>query len=224
MPLSLKICCITSVAEARLAIEYGADAIGLVSSMPSGPGVIDEAQVETIVAAVAGVASTWLLTSATNLARIVAQQRRTQVDTLQLVDTVDPQVLADLRVELPKVRLVQVIHVCDQGAVEQGRAVAPRVDAILLDSGNPSAKVRTLGGTGNVHDWSISRRLRGAVSVPVYLAGGLRASNVEAALDAVDPDGLDVCSGLRTDGALDRDKLAAFVARIATRREIKGRT
>ena len=90
--------------------------------------------------------------------------------------------------------------------------IAPFVDALLLDSGNQKLAVKELGGTGRVHDWRISRRIRDAVDVPLFLAGGLNAGNVAAAVAAVQPHGVDVCRGVRTDGKLDPAKLRAFVA------------
>jgi phosphoribosylanthranilate isomerase len=94
--------------------------------------------------------------------------------------------------------------------------VARYVDALLLDSGNQKLAIKELGGTGRVHDWRISRRIRDAVEVPVFLAGGLNAANVAAAVAAVEPHGVDVCSGVRTDGRLDPAKLRAFVAEMGT--------
>lgn len=85
------------------------------------------------------------------------------------------------------------------------------MDAILLDSGNPTLAVKELGGAGRTHDWSVSRAIVESVRVPVYLAGGLRAENVGAAVEAVRPVGVDVCTGVRTDGRLDDLKLQAFI-------------
>jgi phosphoribosylanthranilate isomerase len=85
------------------------------------------------------------------------------------------------------------------------------VDALLLDSGNPSLATKELGGTGRAHDWAVSRRIRDAVGVPVYLAGGLNPQNVRKAIAQVQPFGVDVCSGLRTDGRLDAVKLEEFM-------------
>ena len=93
-------------------------------------------------------------------------------------------------------------------------AVAPAVDGILLDSGNPSLPVKELGGKGRTHDWRLSRRIREAVDVPVFLAGGLHAGNVAEAIDRVGPFGVDVCSGVRTNGRLDEEKLAEFFRRV----------
>lgn len=206
----VKICCISSVAEARLAVAAGAHALGLVSAMPSGPGVIDEALIARVAAAVPPPVSPFLLTSLQDAAALVARQRRLGVATLQLVDAVAPAVYAELRRELPGVRLVQVVHVTGPESLDEAREVAPHVDAILLDSGNPKAAVKELGGTGRRHDWGVSRRIREAVEVPVFLAGGLNAANVAEAVREVGPFALDICSGVRSEGALDPDKLRAF--------------
>jgi len=208
----IKVCCISSVDEAWIAVRAGASALGLVSAMPSGPGVIADELIAEIAARVPPGIATFLLTSATDAETIAAQQRSARVNTLQLVDAVAEDELRRLRAELPGIALVQVIHVRGAESVEEARAVAPLVDAILLDSGNPSLAVKELGGTGRVHDWEVSRRIREAVEVPVYLAGGLRAENVAGAVARVGPFGLDICSGVRTDGRLDGEKLARFVA------------
>lgn len=212
---AIKICCIGSLDEARLAIEAGASALGLVSAMPSGPGVIDEALIAHIATSVAAAAAppveTFLLTALQSADAIAAQHRRCRTTTLQLVDAVPRAELQRLRELLPGVRLVQVIHVADAASLDEAIAAAPWVDAILLDSGNPGAAVKELGGTGRTHDWAWSRRIRESVDVPLYLAGGLHAGNVAAALRQVQPFGLDICSGVRRDGRLDAERLHAFV-------------
>ncbi len=207
-----KICCIASRDEARLAMRYGASALGLVSQMPSGPGVLDDASIAAIARRVPPGVDTFLLTSRQSVAGIVEQQRRLRASTLQIVDTLLEGTYDELRDALPGIRLVQVIHVRGDEAIDEARALAPHVDALLLDSGNPTLAVKELGGTGRAHDWTVSRRLRDAVDVPVFLAGGLRPGNVAEAIRTVEPFGLDVCSGVRTGGALDEAKLAAFVA------------
>ena len=99
-------------------------------------------------------------------------------------------------------------------SLDEARQLAPEVDAILLDSGNRSGPVKELGGTGRTHDWEISRRIRSEVGIPLFLAGGLRDSNVADAIRAVRPYAVDVCSGVRTQGHLDETKLAAFFERV----------
>jgi len=208
----VKICCIKSRAEARLAIDAGANAIGLVSAMPSGPGVIDEALIADIADCTPEGIDTFLLTSLVSAAEISAQHRRCRTTTIQLVDRLAPAELAALRDRLPDVKLVQVVHVQDDAAIDEAVAAATHADAILLDSGNPRLAVKTFGGTGRVHDWSISRRVREATSRPVWLAGGLTPENVASAFAMVGSHGIDVCSGVRRDGRLDATRLAAFFA------------
>jgi phosphoribosylanthranilate isomerase len=112
---------------------------------------------------------------------------------------------------------VQVVHVTGPESLDEAVSLAPYVDALLLDSGNPALTVKELGGTGRVHDWRISRAIREAIPVPLYLAGGLSAGNAREAITAVAPFGLDLCSGVRTDGRLDNDKLARFFAAVHAR-------
>jgi phosphoribosylanthranilate isomerase len=211
----IKICCIASVAEAELAVAYGASALGLVSSMPSGPGVLPEETIAEIARAAPRSAATFLLTCAQSSSAIIAQARRCGTTTLQLCDRLERGSFAELREALPGIELVQVIHVTGPEALDEALAAAEHADALLLDSGDPRKRVKELGGTGRRHDWSISRRIRKAVDVPVYLAGGLDASNAAAAIDAVDPYGLDLCSGVRTEGKLDEAKLASFMRAVA---------
>jgi phosphoribosylanthranilate isomerase len=212
----IKICCIASPDEARTAIAHGAAALGLVSAMPSGPGVIAEEAIAEIARHVPPPIATFLLTCATTAEAIVAQQRRCGTNTLQLCDYVEAGVYRELRRELPGIALVQVIHVTGPEDIDIAREAAPHVNALLLDSGNPKLAVKELGGTGRVHDWATSRRIRDAVRIPVFLAGGLTAANVREAMAIVDPFGLDLCSSVRTDGRLDARKLDAFVRAVAT--------
>ncbi len=210
----VKVCCIASVEEARAAVVCGASAVGLVSEMPSGPGVIDEALIAEIAARVPPTVATFLLTCRQDAASIIEQQRRCRVNTLQLCDRVPTEVYVELRARLPGVSLVQVVHVGGEESFEEALRVARHVDALLLDSGNQSLAVKELGGTGRTHDWRVSRRVVEASPVPVFLAGGLKPENVAEAVSTVRPFGLDVCSGVRTDGRLDAEKLRRFFAHI----------
>jgi phosphoribosylanthranilate isomerase len=210
----VKICCMASIEEARLAIRHGADAVGLVSAMPSGPGPIDESLIASIADSLPPMLGSFLLTSLQDPHAIVAQLRRCRANTLQLVDDLPLDGYRVLRDELPGISIVQVLHVRNEDAINQAVRVAQLVDGILLDSGNPSLTVKELGGTGRVHDWEISRAVVEAVKTPVILAGGLTSGNVRQAIRQVRPFGVDVCSGVRTRGALDELKLAAFMAAV----------
>jgi phosphoribosylanthranilate isomerase len=207
----MKVCCMGSVEETRLAVRYGAAAVGLVAEMPSGPGVIPEPLIAEIAATVPPSVGSFLLTSHQHVHAIIEQQRRCRVNTLQIVDRLEEGRYDDLRMALPGVSIVQVIHITGEEAfAEACRAAEEGVDGLLLDSGDQRLDVKLLGGTGRTHNWAISRRIREAVTVPLFLAGGLRPENVAEAIQAVRPFGVDVCSGLRTNGRLDEGKLAEF--------------
>lgn len=211
MRTRLKVCCISSPEEAALAVRCGADALGLVGEMPSGPGVIgDDLIAEIARLAPAGVA-TFLLTSRTDPDGVVSHVRSAGVNTVQLVDEVGVGTYAALRKHAPGVKIVQVLHVVDEDVLEQAERIERHVDAILLDSGRPGAAVKELGGTGRTHDWSLSARLVARTLRPVFLAGGIRSSNIAGAIATVRPFGIDLCSGVRTDGRLDEAKLRELV-------------
>ena len=213
-PPVVKICCIKSVAEARLALAHGAGALGLVSHMPSGPGVIGEDRIAEIAASVPPGTTTFLLTALTEAEAIIAQHRRCGTTTIQIVDALTRGTHRDLRRALPGVQLVQVIHVRGEESVAEAAAVAPEVDFLLLDSGNPNLAVKELGGTGHTHNWAHSRRIVETCGRPVFLAGGLRPDNLAAAHAQVRPHGFDLCSSVRTNDILDETKLAAFFAAV----------
>jgi phosphoribosylanthranilate isomerase len=210
----VKICCITSLEEAWTAINHGASALGLVSEMPSGPGVIPEPQIAEIAKGIPPFVSSVLLTSKRNPSEIVEQQRRCGCNAIQICDDLDPQILDDVKEALPGIDIIRVIHVQGEASITEAEAVALYVDAILLDSGRKEGSVVELGGTGRTHNWEISRRIVEAVKFPVILAGGLNPGNVAEAIEQVHPYGVDVCSGVRTEGRLDPDKLRSFMTRV----------
>jgi phosphoribosylanthranilate isomerase len=212
--IRVKICCISTKEEAKLAIKCGASAIGLVSEMPSGPGVIPEEVISGIAAIIPPGVSSFLLTSKQDTAGIIQQQRRTGANTIQLCDRLLKGNYSDLKRAMPGISIVQVIHITGQDSVTEAISAAQSVDAILLDSGNQSLNIKQLGGTGKIHDWNLSAEIRNLVNIPVYLAGGLRPENVLEAVQKVKPFGVDVCSGVRTNGKLDQSKLRKFFEQV----------
>jgi phosphoribosylanthranilate isomerase len=212
----IKICCIQSEQEARLAIAAGADALGLVGTMPSGPGPIGDQLIAAVAARVPPPVATFLLTSEIQAEAIIAHARRCRTNTLQLVDRIEPAVYPRLRAASPGIKLVQVVHVGGGEALAEAVAAAAHADALLLDSGQPHAAIKVLGGTGRTHDWAISREIVERVACPVFLAGGLRADNVALAIQTVRPFGVDVCTGVRrADYSLDPAQLELFVSAVA---------
>lgn len=199
-----------------MAVEAGASALGLVSRMPSGPGIISDELIAEIAATVPPAVGTFLLTSRQSVDEIVVQQRFCGTNTIQICDHLTRGTHCELKQALPGISIVQVVHVTGPESLVEAAAVAPHVDAVLLDSGNQKFAIKELGGTGRTHDWSLSRQIRERISVPLFLAGGLTPENVAQAIAEVGPFGLDVCSGVRTGGKLDADKLARFFAAVRT--------
>ena len=208
----LKVCCISSQEEAQMALEHGADFLGLVGPMPSGPGILSLEEISQIVRDIPAEAKTVLLTSSSDVSAIIADYNQVKTKAIQLVRELSVSELAAVRAALPDVILLAVVHVEDASAIERAKSYEDNADYILLDSGKPTAGI--LGGTGNTHDWSVSKRIVEEVKIPVLLAGGLNAENVKDALDGVNPHGVDLCSGVRTNGHLDPEKLRDFVSQL----------
>ena len=206
----VKICCIANEQEAADAISFGASAIGLVGAMPSGPGPISDEEIYTIARSVPPPVATFLLSSEQTSEGIIDHHHRTKTNTIQIVDELHGRDYKTIRDALPHIKLVQVIHVVGDESIDEACELAEFVDAILLDSGNPNLAIKELGGTGRRHDWGLSRKIVETCGKPVFLAGGLNAENVREAINTVQPFGLDLCSGVRTDGKLDLHKLEQF--------------
>jgi len=213
--IHVKVCCMASIDEARLAARFGASAVGLVGDMPSGPGVIGAKAAGRIAREAPPGLDTFLLTSGECAADIVRELAICPASAVQIVRHIDPQEYPALIEAVPKVRRVQVIHMEDESALELAAHYTPFVHAFLLDSGRTSGAAPQFGGTGNTHDWSISARFVAQTELPVYLAGGLKSSNVYEAITEVRPYGVDLCTGVRTNDQLDEVKLQNFMTEVS---------
>ena len=205
--VKVKICCISSIEEAKLAVAYGAAAIGLVGRMPSGPGIITDELIHAIAKTVPPPIQTFLLTSETTTDNIIEHHKKVNTTTIQIVDALSGREYHKIREAIPNVQLVQVIHVLDEGSIKEAIEISEFVDAILLDSGNPNLPTKVLGGTGKTHNWDLSKKIREEISLPVFLAGGINKDNIKKAIEHVQPYGIDLCSSVRTNGQLDESKL-----------------
>jgi phosphoribosylanthranilate isomerase len=206
----VKICCISSINEAKMAIEHGAAALGLVGPMPSGPGIITTETIAAITATLPPAISSFLLTSETVASNIIHHHQLVHTNTIQIVDALSEGAYQQIKKALPGIKIVQVIHVMNEYSVTEALQIAEQVDALLLDSGNPNLDIKVLGGTGKTHNWNLSKMIVEQSRVPVFLAGGINAENVRAAIDTVQPFGVDLCSSVRTNKQLDPQKLSAF--------------
>jgi phosphoribosylanthranilate isomerase len=207
MKVKVKICCISSIEEAALAIGYGAAAIGLVGRMPSGPGIITDELIHSIAKTVLPPIDSFLLTSETTAEKVIEHHKKVNTTTIQIVDALTDRQYLKIREAIPHVKLVQVIHVLDENSIQEAIEISEFVDAILLDSGNPNLSTKVLGGTGKTHNWDLSKKIRENISIPTYLAGGINKDNIRKAIDHVQPYGIDLCSSVRTNGQLDELKL-----------------
>lgn len=208
--IRVKICCITSIEEAKIATAYGASALGLVGHMPSGPGIISDEKILQITKTVPPMVSTFLLTSETKVTAIIDHYKKVNTSVIQIVDELETKDYQQIKNELPHVKIVQVVHVQSENTVAKAIDLSSYVDAILLDSGNPNLSIKELGGTGRTHDWDLSRKIRDQIDIPVFLAGGINSNNVKQAVEHVKPFGVDLCSGVRSNGKLDENKLSMF--------------
>ncbi len=210
----IKICCIQDRTEAQLAMDLGANALGLVSEMPSGPGIISLDQIRDIAAFIPIPINSVLLTSKQSSEEILEQVEYCKPTAIQIVDKILFGSHQDIHAAFPELIIIQVIHINGIEAIVETEKVSSDVDAILLDSGNKLLATKVLGGTGRAHNWSISTQICRYAQISVILAGGLNQTNVREAIRTVNPAGVDVCSGVRTNGKLDRVKLTSFMNNI----------
>jgi phosphoribosylanthranilate isomerase len=214
-PVKVKVCCIASPDEAQIAVSYGVAAVGMVDETPTGEGRVPRETIAAIAASVPETVGTFVLTSATDAEKLADLYATTGVDTLQLWDPLPSEGYERLRSLSPGIFIAQSVHVMDDDALEVARRVARHVDALVLDSGHSEPPLRWRNPGGETHDWRISRRISDEIRLPVLLAGGLNAENVCQAVRVVRPYGVDVCSGVRNKGKLDRSLLVAFLETVS---------
>ncbi|MCO4771258.1 MAG: phosphoribosylanthranilate isomerase [Deltaproteobacteria bacterium] len=208
----IKICCISSEQEVAIAVAGGADLLGFVAPPLGGLGVIPVERIAELISLVPPGCVAVLLTGLTGFEDIANQVRLARPDGVQLVRSTTPETRRALREAFPGLRLLQVVHVHGEDAIDDALAAQEHSHGLVLDSAVLGGPTEQLGATGTTHDWSISARVVAAVDVPVYLAGGLSAANAAQARRVVGSFGLDLCSSVRTQGRLDQDKVSAFVA------------
>jgi phosphoribosylanthranilate isomerase len=207
----IKICCMSSIEDVHHAIKAGADAVGFVCAIPTSARTIDINIVESITSKVEPSKDTFLLTSEKTAEEIAEKALLAGVNTVQILSYLGPHEYERLQKLLPNIKFVQVVHIENESSLNSIEAYGRYVHAFLLDSGKPNSSIPEYGGTGRTHDWSISAKFVQRTTHPVFLAGGLTPDNVGEAIKAVRPYGVDLCSGVRTNNALDHYKLEKFI-------------
>ncbi len=211
---------IQTVEEALGCVEAGADRVGVLVGVPGGkfPCAIHEEEAAKIFEALKGKAVRVLISVADNERDILDQTRRLQPDVLHLCAnfTGSPEFREKMRKEVPDVLLMEAVGIVDETAVEDAEKKAEYADLLILDS--VSKVVPGVGAAGVTHDWGIDRKIVETVKIPVILAGGLGPENVEDAILAVRPAGVDSLTktSVCENGVLvrkDLDKVREFCRR-----------
>lgn len=210
-PVRVKVSCLRTPEEARLAVSFGAVAIGIASGVPGSTEELEDEQIAAITACVGDDIGTFLLTALGDPGEIAAKARRCAVNTVQLWEPLAPEAYIELRRAAPGLSIAQSIHVVDERAIAQAREMAGVADALVLGSTNPEPPFRWTSPHGRTHDWTISRRIVESAQIPVILSGGLTARNVADAVRFVRPYGVEVCSSVRRNGRLEKSLLVEFL-------------
>ncbi len=200
----VKICGIMNEQDLNCAISGGADAVGFIVEVEGSRHRISaEYARELIRKAPVFIKSVAVIApDSSEDAALLAQ--KTGADILQIYGAIGPDEIKTLRKRVPQ----KVIAALPPG--EEARRLAEVADAVLLDT----FKDGKLGGTGAVHDWSVSATLARELTVPVILAGGLNPSNVRDAIRTVRPYAVDVASGVETNGIKDQKKVESFIREV----------
>ncbi len=207
MKVKVKICGITSNEDLVTAIEAGADAVGFVVNVSSSPRNLTIEKAERLMRNTPVFVKNVVVTVPKRLGELVEIYERLRPDILQihghnLSDSV-------IREKLANTRLIRAIQVKSVHAVDEAVKTANTFDAVLLDTFVPDK----FGGTGEVHDWELSKHIRLKVHPkPLILAGGLNPENVQDAVRVVKPYAVDVSSGVESQpGIKDSKKVFEFI-------------
>lgn len=206
----VKICGNRTPQDLALAGRTGADAVGLiVGTRHRSEDSLDAQLAAALLGSLPALVGSVLVTHLISAEQILALHKIVPTAMIQLHDSIAVAEIDIIRRALPDIALIKAVGVTGETAIATAGTFAPYVDALLLDthSGN------RIGGTGIVHDWSISRRIVAQSRKPVILAGGLRPENLAEAIEAVRPYGVDVNSGVEfPNGDKDPNRVQAFVA------------
>jgi phosphoribosylanthranilate isomerase len=207
----VKICGIRSLADMQIAVEQGADAIGvLVGQLHSSSDFLTPKLAAEIFVSTPPFVTTVLVTHIEDPDAVLALAETVPSAAVQLHSDLEVNLLRSLRHALAPRKIIGKVSVEGPGALDRARELDQQVDAILLDSINRTKG--QVGGTGTTHDWGISAEIVKQVSIPVILAGGLTPANVRDAIGRVQPWAVDVNSGVRNSSGLkDRNLIRSFI-------------
>ncbi len=203
--VQVKICGITSRRDLEVVVEAGADAVGFVVGSPRSPRNVTLEMARRLIRLTPAYVEPVAVTVERDPLLLKKMVSYLGVPALQVHVTREPEAL---RRALPGIRLIRALSIGHQFADGVGCEVS-HFDAVLLDSSGGNG----YGGTGIVHDWRASRRIRDLLyPKQVIVAGGLRPENVSECIRTVRPYGVDVSSGVELrPGIKDPKKVRQFV-------------
>jgi phosphoribosylanthranilate isomerase len=197
--MRVKICGIRTIKDAKLTINCGADAIGLlVGQRHRSDDFISVELAKEICGICPPYVSPVLVTHLESPTEIYQLASKIGVHTIQIHSECQVPEIQALRQMLPFTKLIKNFHVTSNKLIDYVRSFESIVDAIILDTIN--LEEDRVGGTGMIHDWSLSAKIVQETSLPVILAGGLNPKNVADAIKLVKPYAVDVNSGGFTKG------------------------
>ena len=208
----VKICGIRRQADALLAAELGADAIGLlVGQKHNSPDFVSATVARDIFRALPPSVDAVLVTHVEDVDELERLLQESEITTVQLHSEIAPSSVERLRHRLPHPKIFKSVNIISADSVAYPETFEQLVDGFVLDSINVATG--QVGGTGKTHDWSVSREIvMRYPDVPIILAGGLNSENVRSAIERVRPFGVDVNSGTKAaDGFKDPRKMEAFI-------------
>jgi phosphoribosylanthranilate isomerase len=205
----VKICGVRTVEDALACARAGADAVGMIVNVGISPRSITIEQARTIVSSLPPFVTPVIVMMPSSAEDVVEAGRRIRPGAIQLHGEETPEMLRLIKRQLPWARLIKTIHVGSGDEVVKARSYEGTADAILLDTLSPSH-----GGSGAVHDWTVSAGIVREAGLPVLLAGGLTPSNVADAIRAARPFAVDASSGVENgERRKDMEKVKAFIDR-----------
>ena len=210
----VKICGTTSVADARMAADAGADYSGVVVEVPfsersvsinAAAEIARQTPISTVIL-VFDRPTDWVIEAAVQIKPFA----------IQLLGHEPPAQVAELKGTLTCEVWKSLFLPTENDPAAEEKAIFTQIeahidagaDALLFDTADFSNGQARFGGTGKQSDWNLSAQLIQACEVPAFLSGGIRPENVRTAIETVCPYGVDLCSGVEASkGVRDRQKL-----------------
>jgi len=210
----IKICGMKDRISVRMAVRYGADAVGFITEVPvNTPRKIGRETARDLVASTPPFVTSVMVCMPDDLEQAMELIEYVRPDAVQIHSSMAVEELNQIK-EASRMKLIKTVHIDQDTDIGNTLAYISQlehiVDAILLDT---KIDGKT-GGTGTVHDWTISKNVIAGSSLPVILAGGLKPGNVAEAVRTVRPYAVDAASGVETDGTKDEDKVMTFIQQV----------